>query len=140
MAKACYPSGVVIFDGTCGFCSRVVTFILRHERGEDLRFSPNTSPFALALLERHNLVGTSKHSIIVVHGGSVLLRSDAVVFICQHLRAPFSLLKHMRWIPRFVRDAGYRAIASIRHLLGARVEMCEQLSPEQQKRILETEQ
>ena len=127
---------IVIFDGACGFCSRLVSLILRHERTEKLLFSPNSSPFAVELLTQDNLVNASPQTIIVMSGETTLVRSDAVVFIARHLRPPFSYLCFLEYVPKSIRDLGYRVVAASRRFLPGSRDVCSLLSPEQQSRII----
>ncbi len=128
---------IVIFDGNCGFCSRTVLFILKHESRSELLFTANGSPYGLELLKRHGLVEESKHTIIVLDGARILLRSDAALFMASYLRPPYSWIAVTRIVPRFVRDLGYRLIASVRHLLAGAKDVCELLPPEQLARVID---
>jgi predicted DCC family thiol-disulfide oxidoreductase YuxK len=130
-------SSIVIFDGTCGFCSRAVLFVLRYDARGELLFAANRSPFGAEVLARHGLLEESNHTIVVVDGARVLLRSDAALFIASHLRSPYSWLVMARFVPRFVRDLAYRMIASIRHRLVGAQDVCELLPPEHQARIID---
>lgn len=132
-------SPVVVFDGTCGFCSKVVLFVLKHDCRGELVFTANGSPFGSSLLKRHGLLEESRSTIIVVDGEQILFRSDAVLFIAAHLRQPYACLTVGRVVPRALRDLAYRGIAAIRHLLASPKDVCELLSPDQQARIIERE-
>lgn len=128
---------VVIFDGTCGFCSRLVSFILRHDARGELLFSPNSSPFGMKLLSSYNLVEASKDTIVVVAAERALTRSDATIYIAEHLRVPYSLFRYLRLIPRSLRDVGYRVVAASRKFLPGNTDACEFLPPDKRDRIVE---
>jgi predicted DCC family thiol-disulfide oxidoreductase YuxK len=128
---------VVLFDGVCGFCNRFVTLALKNDSSGELLFAPNRSRYGQELCQRLSLAKESERTIIVVIGDRVLLRSDAVIFISKHLKKPYSYLGLIRVFPRFVRDLGYRAVASIRRLVPLNHLACELLPPELQPRILE---
>jgi predicted DCC family thiol-disulfide oxidoreductase YuxK len=128
---------VVLFDGVCGFCNRFVTLALKNDSSGELIFAPNRSRYGEALCQRLNLVKESESTIIVVIGDRVLLRSDAVIFISKHLKKPYRYLGLIRVFPRFIRDLGYRVVASIRRLVPLNHLACELLPPELQPRILE---
>jgi len=129
---------IVIFDGVCGFCNAFVRFVLRHDARGELVFTANGSPFGAALSERLQLTEESKHTILVVQGDQVLRRSDAIVCIARHLASPYSCLTWIRFIPRPIRDTGYRLIAAMRRLIPVNHATCEILPPELQQRIRET--
>lgn len=129
---------IVIFDGVCGFCNAFVRFVLRHDARGELVFTANGSPFGAALSESLQLTDESKHTILVVQGDRVLRRSNAIVFIARHLTFPYSCLTWIRFIPRPIRDIGYRLIAAMRRLIPVNQATCEILPTELQRRIRET--
>jgi len=128
---------VVLFDGVCGFCNRFVTLALKNDSSGELLFAPNRSRYGQELCQRLSLAKESERTIIVVVDDRVLLRSDAVIFISKHLRKPYSYLGLISVFPRFIRDLGYRAVASIRRLVPVNHLACEVLPPESRRRILE---
>ena len=128
---------IVIFDGSCGFCSSLVTFILRHDKTGELLFSPNSSPYGIDLLNRHKLLQQSAHTIVVVTKDAALTQSDAVALIASNLTFPYSIIRHIRYIPRRIRDLGYRAVAAIRAYLPEASDVCNLLPKEQRTRIKE---
>jgi predicted DCC family thiol-disulfide oxidoreductase YuxK len=129
---------IVIFDGVCGLCNAFVRRVLQHDARGELVFTPNGSPFGAALSEKLQLTEESKHTILVVQGDRVLRRSDAIVFIAGHLKPPHSCLTWIRFIPRPIRDIGYRLVAAVRRLIPFNHEACELLPPELQRRIRES--
>ena len=46
---------MLVYDGSCGFCSRSVQFILRHERRHDLLFVTRDSPLGKDLRRKFHL-------------------------------------------------------------------------------------
>src|SRR5271169_5172422 len=46
---------LLVYDGSCGFCSRSVQFILRHERSHDLLFVTRDSPLGQQLRRHFHL-------------------------------------------------------------------------------------
>jgi predicted DCC family thiol-disulfide oxidoreductase YuxK len=127
---------VVIFDGTCGFCSRLVVFALTHDARGELVFTSNTSPYGVRLLNTWKLGELSRDTLIVIAEGRAFIRSDAAVYIAQHLRAPYSYGSLLRYIPLPVRDFGYKVVAAVRHRLTRNEDACALLPPEQQARII----
>jgi len=128
---------IVIFDGVCGMCNRFVEFALWHDQRGELVFTPSQSPFGAALCERLQCELESSRTIIVVNGQRLLTRSDAVVHIATHLKPPYCYLAWIRFMPKIIRDLGYRFVASVRRIIPANHKACELLPPELQKRIRE---
>jgi predicted DCC family thiol-disulfide oxidoreductase YuxK len=68
---------------------------------------------------------------------SVLVRSDGVVALLRELRQPWPVVGGvLQWIPRPVRDLGYRVIARWRHRILGRLESCPVPTAEEQGRFL----
>ncbi len=120
------PSPVVLFDGECVLCNRGVRFILAREREATLRFAALQSSGARAALGLSGDEPVPLDSLIYVcTDGAPLARSDAVVSISRHLRAPW------RWggamlgvLPRGVRDRLYRFVAARRYRWFGKLDEC----------------
>ncbi|MFM2152755.1 MAG: hypothetical protein RL199_1190 [Pseudomonadota bacterium] len=104
---------VLLFDGLCVLCDGAVNFVVAHERGPTLRFSPLGSAFAARLLAAHpSLAGLD--SVLLVEHGRVYARSEAALRVARHLQWPWRGLAVLRIVPRFFRDALYDAVAARR--------------------------
>jgi predicted DCC family thiol-disulfide oxidoreductase YuxK len=127
---------IVLFDGECGFCNRVVSFILEREREPCLRFASLQSETGRALLRHSGLPDDDLGSIVLVDGARALTRSTAVLEIARYLRPPWSLLPVLLMIPPLVRDTVYALVARNRHRLPGRGSACVLASDESRVRIL----
>jgi predicted DCC family thiol-disulfide oxidoreductase YuxK len=121
---AMYPEPMLLFDGDCGLCDRTVRFILRHERDDHIHFAALTSVTGRALLIRHGLPPTIRTSVVYIDGGTVYLRSSAILALSSHLRAPWTWLRAGRIVPRPLRDLMYRGIARVRYRVFGRTMSC----------------
>ena len=111
---------ILFYDGTCGFCSRQVQFVLRHERRHTLRFAPLQGPTAAALRARHPHLAQVDSVIwytppAATHPEKVCTRSAAVLAVLRYLGGPWRILTIAWLIPRPLRDALYILIARHRH-------------------------
>jgi predicted DCC family thiol-disulfide oxidoreductase YuxK len=127
---------VVLYDGTCGLCSKSVRWILRHERDHDLMFAPLQGETAAELRRKLPRIPQTLESVVLVDGERVHLRSKAFMYTARHLRAPWRWGYAMRWFPALIADLGYRLIAAIRYRIWGRVDLCDLPSPEQRARFL----
>lgn len=118
-------NGVVLFDGTCAFCERAVTFIAARDPAGYFRFGASQSPQAAALLARYGLSRETARSIILLEGDRAYLRSTASLRIAARLTFPWSLARVFLVVPVPVRDAAYRVVAAIRHRIAGRSNACE---------------
>jgi predicted DCC family thiol-disulfide oxidoreductase YuxK len=127
---------VLLYDGTCGLCSASVRWILAHERDHELRFAPLQGETAAELRTAHAEIPTELDSVVLVDDGRVYLRSKTFLQVARHLRAPWRVGYHLRWLPAFLLDLGYRLIARVRYRIWGRVDACELPSPENRARFL----
>jgi predicted DCC family thiol-disulfide oxidoreductase YuxK len=137
-AVAAVPSTgpLVLYDGTCGLCTRSVRWILRHEHDHAIRFAPLQGSTADALRATYPQIPTTLDTVVYVDGGRAHLRSKAFLHLSQHLRAPWRWAYALRWFPGFVLNLGYRLIAAVRYRVWGRVDACDLPSPEQRARFL----
>lgn len=83
---------ILLYDGVCGLCNRMVQFVLRRDAVGVFRFASLQSELAGGILARHGVDARDLDTVYVVVNAStadefLLARSDAVIFILQHLRA-----------------------------------------------------
>jgi predicted DCC family thiol-disulfide oxidoreductase YuxK len=137
---------LVIFDGYCGFCNRSVRWFLRRDRLDRLRFVPFESPRVASLLARHGLdaatAALGPNTILVVRNPEgeaerVLVRSEAALAMLGELPRPWpGVAAAMSWIPRPIRDLGYRLVAHWRYRLWGRLDTCPIPTPQERSRFL----
>ena len=108
---------ILLYDGVCGLCNRLVQFILRSDRKAVFRFAALQSSLAAGILARHNANAADLDTVYVVlnhnqPNEALLARSDAVIFILKQLGGlwPVASLK-LRFMPRWLRDWGYDVVA-----------------------------
>jgi predicted DCC family thiol-disulfide oxidoreductase YuxK len=128
---------IVIFDGSCGMCSRAVSFFLKRDKEHLLVFVSNLSDYGRSMLQRYGLEADTKNTIIVIDGDATLVRSEAVLYIASQMCAPYRWISCARVIPRPVRDLIYRCIAAARYRLERPHAWCTELSPELRRRIID---
>jgi predicted DCC family thiol-disulfide oxidoreductase YuxK len=137
---------VVIFDGHCGLCNRSVRWFLVRDRNDRLRFAPSNSPKVAAILARQgcnpdNVVSIPDSILVVRNPGTaleqLLTRSDAILTTLAELPRPWpSVARILRFIPRPLRDLGYRTVARLRYRIWGRLETCPIPTPGEQARFL----
>jgi predicted DCC family thiol-disulfide oxidoreductase YuxK len=128
--------GVVLFDGTCAFCERSVTFIATRDPRGYFRFGASQTPAAQALLAEYGEMGTSARSIVLIEDGTVYRKSTAVLRIARRLPFPWWLATAFLVVPRPIRDAVYAVVAAVRHRLAGRSNACEIPPPEIRERLI----
>lgn len=136
---------LVLYDGVCGLCNRVVHLLLRYDRADRLRYAPLDSDIARAMLRRHpSLPQTheSAQSVIVFLNcltprESVHQRSDAVLAGMRSLPKLWKVAALLLGlIPRTLRDSAYRIVARLRYRLFGRYATCPIPTEAERSRIL----
>lgn len=106
---------MLLFDGTCVMCSRLVRWIIEHESDQDLRFASLRSDAAVLALGRCGVSDIDFETMYLIEDGRLYTRSDAVAYSARHLRWPWRVLATTTLIPRPARDAMYRFVARNRY-------------------------
>jgi predicted DCC family thiol-disulfide oxidoreductase YuxK len=138
MADAAAPrdTGIVLFDGTCAFCERAVTFIAARDPGGYFRFGASQTDAGRRVLGAHGLTREAARSLVLVEDDRVYLRSTASLRIARRLTWPWSMLGVFLIVPRPLRDLVYRAVAAVRHRLAGPSNACEIPPPEIRTRMI----
>ena len=128
-------AGIILFDGTCAFCERSVRLIATRDHGY-FKFGASQNPEGRALLERFGTTREASRSIILIEEGQLYLRSDAVLRIASHMRAPWKYARVFLWVPRPLRDVVYRIVAAVRLRIAGTSNACEIPPPEISERLI----
>ena len=140
---------VLLFDGTCNFCDRSLSFVMDRERQPSLKFAALQSEAARALLERVTSAAEATRlrqgvsgdgdpdSVALVEDGRLFTHSSAALRIARHLRWPWRWLGAFVIVPRPVRDAFYRWFARHRYRWFGKTDACRVPTPELRARFLD---
>jgi predicted DCC family thiol-disulfide oxidoreductase YuxK len=121
---------IVLYDGVCGLCNRLVQFVLKNDRNDVFRFASLQSKLAEQILVRHRLGSESLETVYVVldYGFAkerLLSRLQAVVYVLQQLGGPLAYVSAiLRVLPAPVQNFLYRLVARNRYRVFGRYETC----------------
>jgi predicted DCC family thiol-disulfide oxidoreductase YuxK len=121
---------IVLYDGVCGLCNRLVKFVLRNDRHDVFRFASLQSKLAEEILVRHRLRSESLETVYVVldYGLAeerLLSRLQAVVYVLQQLGGPLAYVSAiLRVLPAPVQNFLYRLVARSRYRVFGRYDTC----------------
>ena len=131
---------VLLFDGECGLCTRIVQLVLRADRKGTLCFASLQGDFARKIIARHaELRAVDSMALLEATAAGdyhVSVRSEAALRLARYLGFPWSLFGLARLIPRPIRDRWYDWIARRRHRWFGPALTCQLPAPEQQKRMV----
>jgi predicted DCC family thiol-disulfide oxidoreductase YuxK len=152
---------VLLYDGVCGLCNRLVQFILRRDAGGVFRFASLQSELAGRILARHGADSRDLDTVYVAVNyelpeEQLLSRSDAVIFILRHLGtaelrsartggAPVPTQTFfwrmmgflLQLMPRSLRDWGYGIVARNRYRVFGRYDTCPVPTEDTRRRFLD---
>jgi len=141
MASAINPqndvstSPMLVYDGSCAFCSRSVQFILRYERRHDLLFVTRDSEMGKQLRRTHGM--ESVESMLWIEDGRAVAESSAVLKAADYVGGWWSPLAALASVfPPNILNSMYKIIAKHRRRLSTSVAACPLPSPEQRRRFL----
>ncbi|MGP4690619.1 thiol-disulfide oxidoreductase DCC family protein [Agrobacterium cavarae] len=128
---------LIIFDGECGFCSRDVDFVLRHDKQGLFRFTPAQSPLGTALMRHYGFRTDDYETSLLIESGIAHIYSDSVLRVVELLGGMMGMTATaMRLVPRFIRDGVYRVVARNRMKIAGRRQTCRAPTPEERERFL----
>ncbi len=117
-------SPIILFDGQCIFCNRMVNFIIRHNSKKTFRFCAIQSSKGKDLLEQYGEHEVLPDSLFLIRNNNLYAQSTAVIQICSSLDFPVRALATFGIIPRFIRDQLYRFVAARRYHWFGKKEAC----------------
>jgi predicted DCC family thiol-disulfide oxidoreductase YuxK len=115
---------VILYDGECGLCDRLVQFVLPRDPHGRLHFAALQSDYAHEALTSANLPTQDYDTMVLIESGRVHVRSSAALRVLRRLRWPWPIFFPLIIVPAFVRDIVYRFIARNRHRWFARPATC----------------
>jgi predicted DCC family thiol-disulfide oxidoreductase YuxK len=134
---------IILYDGVCGLCNRLVQFLIKRDKRGVLQFASLQSDFAAKILGRHGIDPTALDTFHLVVNYEqpeerVLSRGDAVLRAGRELGGFWKTLAAVaQIIPRPLRDLIYRFIARYRYQVFGKYETCMLPKPDQRSRFLD---
>ena len=133
---------IILYDGVCGLCNRLVQFVLKRDQRDYFRFASLQSNMASTTLQRHDRDPQDLDTVyVVVDYGQpaerLLARSDAIMFLLNRLGGVWKLATLGKVLPRSVRDAMYELVATNRYRVFGKFESCMLPEPKHRAKFLD---
>lgn len=106
---------IVFYDGACSLCSRVVRFILKHEKDDRLYFATLQGDFAHSFLPKKGLLQIDMKTFYLLRKNQVYHKSTAALKLISYLKWYFKIAMIFWLIPRLFRDMAYDFISKNRY-------------------------
>lgn len=117
-----YP--ILLFDGVCNLCNRLVVFVIRRDNNARIRFASLQSETGKALLLSAGLNPDSTNTVVYFSGDKTFLRSSAILYLLNDLGGGWRLFYSLIIIPSFIRDYIYNQVARNRYRIFGKRESC----------------
>jgi predicted DCC family thiol-disulfide oxidoreductase YuxK len=131
---------VLLYDGECPLCDRIVRSALAHDRTGTMLFAPLQGTYAHQAMARHPALRGIDTAALIEYDAAgrdiAWLRSDVIIRIGRYARGPWRAAVLLRLVPRVLRDAGYALVARTRHTAFGRLDACPTPPPSHRARFL----
>jgi predicted DCC family thiol-disulfide oxidoreductase YuxK len=129
-------SPVLLFDGVCNFCNRMVNFAIRNDKKATLKFAPLQSATGQQLKEEYK-VNPTADTVVFIENGKAYTYARAAIRVCKYLDWPAKALYAFIIIPSFISQPVYKWIARNRYKWFGKKETCMIPTAEVRRRFLE---
>src|SRR5262245_33122260 len=133
---------LVLYDGVCALCNRLVQFLLKHDGKAIFNFASLQINTAKALVNRFGNSADGLTTFYVVANyraehAVMLNKSAAVVFVARALGWPWRIAVLARVVPKAILDRFYDLVARTRYRAFGRLETCALPRPELRRRFID---
>jgi predicted DCC family thiol-disulfide oxidoreductase YuxK len=115
---------ILLFDGFCNLCSRLVNFIIKRDKKAKFLFVSLQSASGQSLLKKFGLPTDDFDSVVYIRSDKYFLKSSAILHILKELGGIWKLFFIFIIIPNFIRDFIYKIIAKTRYKIFGRHDSC----------------
>jgi predicted DCC family thiol-disulfide oxidoreductase YuxK len=136
---------LLLYDGVCGLCDRLVQFVLARDARAVFDFAPLQSAIGREVVARDGGDPDALTSFYVVrdyrgaHPCS-LTKGRAALFVAWALGWPWRAARLFGVLPTAVLDAAYDVVARYRYRVFGRVDQCTLPAPHQRRRFLDLDE
>ena len=130
---------IILFDGCCNLCNKVVQFIIQRDPNEGFQFASLQSDFGQHFLRQNGLDQTNFDTFILIQkNGKYLSQSSAALTVAKDLEGGYwRYLYYFKALPPSFRDFCYGIISKNRYRLFGQQKSCWLPSPNLQSRFLD---
>ena len=133
---------LVLYDGVCGLCNRLLQFLLAHDRRAVFVFASLQSAIGRSTVERFGGNPDDLSSFVVVSNfrtdrARLVGRGQAALFVAGELGWPWKAAVLLHAIPPAMLDRMYDVVARNRYRLFGRFDRCLIPRPEYRHRFID---
>jgi predicted DCC family thiol-disulfide oxidoreductase YuxK len=125
---------LVLYDGVCGLCSRLVQFLLVHDHHAVFNFAALQSATGQAMVKRsggdpHELSSLYVLANYRTSAIRAFTKSQAALFVAGQLGWPWRLARLLRFLPKALLDRAYDLVARSRYRVFGKYDQCRMPPP-----------
>ena len=133
---------LLLYDGVCGLCNRLIQFVLRRDRRDRFRFAALQGPLAADVLRRYGRDPNDLDTVYVLakYGAPnerLLWKGRAVAFALTQLGGFWSVAHAARVVPTRLLDFAYAFVAQRRYGWFGKLDACLVPSPQERAKFLD---
>jgi len=133
---------LVLYDGVCGLCNRLLQFLLEHDRRDVFVFASIQSDVGRSIVQRFGGDPGELTSFYVITNyraphARLLSRSRAALFVAGQIGWPWKAASLLRCLPAPLLNPVYDLIARYRYRVFGRFDHCLMPRPEYRRRFLD---
>lgn len=135
---------LLLYDGECGLCDRLVRFVLRRDKRDRFRFASLQSPQGRGWVRRFGKDPDELSTFYAVadferEDRRLLSRGRAALFVLDELGGAWRASRALGVLPTRLLDWGYDRVAKNRHRLFGRADRCPIPDPAVRRKFLDLE-
>ena len=115
---------ILLFDGVCNLCNRVVQFVIKRDTKATIKFASLQSDAGQVLLKKVGLPTDNFTSIVLIINNNHYLKSTAGLRVLKELGGVWKLLYVFIFLPKPLRDFIYDLIAKNRYQMFGKRDVC----------------
>jgi predicted DCC family thiol-disulfide oxidoreductase YuxK len=129
-------SHILLFDGVCNLCNKLVMFIIIIDKRAKIRFASLQSESGKSLLKACNMSENEIDSVVYISDHELFIKSNAILHLLKDIGNGWNLFFGLIIIPSFIRDFFYDLVARSRYRIFGKKSVCMKPSPDSVNRFL----
>lgn len=135
-------SDILLYDGVCGLCNRLVQFVLPRDKKQQFLFASLQSEFSRKLLDSYKLDANDLNTFYAIAdyglpSQRIMSKSDAGIFVLSNLGGIWSALANLKYFPKPLRDMIYDVVATNRYQVFGKSDACHLPSESERHRFVD---
>ena len=125
MVKENTQRNILFYDGTCGFCHKVIRLSNKWLKHDDVYFAALQGETALTYKNQYPEFPDDINAIVFYQDGKLYIGASAFFELSKKFKTPWRVFSLFRLFPKFISDFVYNFVATNRYNLFGKKDLCE---------------